>query len=87
MATTKRRTMPKHFFPNATPKTQIFLWHKLVNQHRSLHEAMDQYLPNSTSTSMQQEVADMIIDGFEEDWRTHKAVEHLKRTIGFWSYD
>ncbi len=57
------------------------LWQNLSVENITIHEALMQFLSGTINTPVEQEVAEMIAEDFEEYWETYLAASRIKNAI------
>ncbi|HFE38491.1 MAG TPA: hypothetical protein ENK06_08790 [Gammaproteobacteria bacterium] len=81
MPNTHLINVPRDFLPNGSQEMRQALWQKLAAENTTIHEALMQFLSRTINTPIEQEVAEMIADGFEEYWETYLAANRIKNAI------
>ncbi|MCP4099378.1 MAG: hypothetical protein GY748_24410 [Planctomycetaceae bacterium] len=81
MPDTPRNNVPNDFLPNASQEMRLVLWQYLTVEKITIHEALMQFLSGTINTPVEQEVAEMIAEDFEEYWETYLAANRIKNAI------
>lgn len=81
MPNTHQNNIPRDFLPSGSQEMRQTLWQHLTVEKITIHEALMQFLSKTINTPVEQEVAEMIADGFEEYWQTYLAATRIKKAI------
>ena len=78
---THGNNVPQDFLPNASQEARQDLWKQITVENITTHEAVMQFLSRTINTPMEQEIAELIAEGFEEYWETYLAANRIKNAI------
>jgi len=81
MPNTHQNNVPRDFLPSASQEMRRALWQHITVENTTIHDALMQFLSRTINTPIEQEVAEMIADGFEEYWETYLAANRIKNAI------
>ena len=81
MPNTHQNNVPRDFLPSGSQEMRKVLWQSLAAENTTIHEALMQFLSRTINTPIEQEVAEMIADGFEDYWQTYLAANRIKNAI------
>lgn len=76
-----RHNVPQDFLPSGSQEMRRSLWQYLTVEKINIHEALMQFLSGTINTPVEQEIAEMIAESFEEYWETYLAANRIKNAI------
>ena len=69
---------PSYFFPSVPSEMKQFFWQSLTVEKLTIRDTLMQFLAGKIKTPIEQEVADMVAEALERDWKTYRTVEIIK---------